>query len=84
MFLSLNGTFTQELNIGASGVIKIQEQKEHGNTHELNLLVSRPPLYSFAVKPLANAFSIPELFAFIIVYVSISISIIGGMWFITL
>ena len=84
MLLSLNGTFTEELGKRTSGVIKIQEQKTNGNTHELNLLVSRPPLYNFIIKPLSNMAGIPELLAFVIVYISVGIMIIGGIWFITL
>ena len=83
-FLVLNGTFTEEIRKGTSGAIRIQEQKINGNAHELNLLISRPPLYSIAVKPLVDAAGIPELLAFVIVYVSTAVIIIGSIWFTTL
>jgi len=82
--LTLNGTFTKELGKGTSGAMLIQEQKENGNTHELNLIVSRPPLYNIAISPLADLIGISELVSFIIVYVATGVLIIGGIWFATL
>lgn len=84
MLLSLNGSFNEELGEGSNGVIRIQEIKEKGNTHELNLLISRPPLYSIAVRPLANIMGIPELLAFVIVYLGTALLIIGGIGFATI
>lgn len=84
MFLTLNGTFTDELGEGTNGIIKIQEMKDKGVAHELNLLISRPPLYNIAVKPLANLMGIPELLAFVVVYVATGVAIIGSIWLATI
>lgn len=93
MFLSLNGTFTEELGDGVSGVIKIQEIKDKGVTHELNLLVTRPPLFSI-IKPMSNFRLIeetanilkisPELIALVLVYTVTISSIMGLIVFTTL
>lgn len=82
--LSLNGTFTEKLEEGTSGVIKIQEQKENGNTYELNLLVSRPPFWKLVVKPFKEFTGLTELPSLIISYILITISFIGGIWIITI
>ena len=82
--LTLNGSFTKELGKGTSGAVILQEKNTDGNTYELNLIVSRPPLYSIAISPLAELAGIPELIALVVVYMSTAVLIIGGIWFATL
>lgn len=78
VFLSLNGSFTNELKEGTSGVVKIQETKQNGNTYEINLLIARPPLYKLAIKPFSDITGLSELYSIIILYSSM-IGIIMGL-----
>lgn len=80
LFLQLNGTFTQELGLGTQGVIKLQERKENGRTHEINLLIARPPLYKIAIKPFSNFTNLNEFQSLIAVYFLTSLVIITTVY----
>ena len=85
--LSLNGTFSYNIQEGTEGIVRLQEKRIDGVAHDLSVIITRPPLFRI-IKPVSQFALIeeiasitntsPELIALIVVYMGV-VSIGGAV-----